>query len=207
MKLALLDPCEAFRIGLAAALSRTRFRPEVVLNADRADVDSIGAVAPDVVLADLRIQPGDAVGLLARLRELDFPFRVGVMSRHAPAAVVRHVLAAGACGFLLTTVPVVQLVEAIERMMDGDTVIPAASPTSDGDRTAPAMQAERVSTLDSLSRRERQVSTSSSGLNRRIWVVQDLHRPQAVHPGRRRLERPADRRFGPGQCVPPWLVP
>lgn len=157
MKLVLLDPSEAFRIGLWAVLSRHRPDLDVVADSGRADPEAIAAMRPDLVVTDLHIQPGNAIGLLTRLRELGCPARVAVMSRQAPVAVVRQMLAAGASGFLLSTLPAAELVEAVDRMLNGGTAgVPAPAGSDRACDHRPAKERGRPK-LESLSRRERQV--------------------------------------------------
>jgi two-component system response regulator NreC len=156
MKLMLLDPSEVFRIGLWAVLCRHRSDVDIVDDVGRADPERIAALAPDLVLADLNIQPGSAIAMIRRLKELSPSLRVAVMSRLAPRAVVRRAIEAGACGFLLKTSPAVELAGAVDRLLNGETVVPGGSRRAEP-RAAARATAGRPGKLSTLSAREREV--------------------------------------------------
>jgi two-component system response regulator NreC len=157
MKLVILDPSEIFRIGLRVVLARHRADLELVSEESLADAEMIATLDPDLVLADLQIPPADAIGLIGRLRELGSRARVAVMSRHAPKALVRQLLRAGACGFLLTTTRAPELVSEIDRILNGDTVVPPSRPSRRPALPAGPPEKSDLARLNALSRRERQV--------------------------------------------------
>ncbi len=154
MKLILLDPLEVCRIGLWAVLSRHRDDLDIVEDASVADPERVARIAPDLVLADLHVPPSNATAFIARLHELRPDIPVAVMSREAPRAVVQRAVAAGACGFLLKTMSALELVEAVDRLLCGELVVPPPVRAPAVDR---AMRGRAPGTIECLSRREREV--------------------------------------------------
>ena len=117
-------------------------------------VELAAAVAPDVILLDLKLPGLDGLGVLAELRDRNLPARVLVLTSVADSASVTVAMRAGAAGFLYKDVDPDALVRAVRSVHDGHTVLaPEAAATLVRSRSRPAA----VSGLDALTAREREV--------------------------------------------------
>ena len=78
------------------------------------------ALAPDIVLTDIRMPAASGIHLAALFRE-QFPrVRVLVLSMHDDAEYVRRAVLLGARGYVLKDAPAQQLIEAIEAVHRGE---------------------------------------------------------------------------------------
>ncbi len=117
-------------------------------------VELTAAVAPDVVLLDLKLPGLDGLAVLAELRDRNLPARVLVLTSVADPASVTVAMRAGAAGFLYKDVDPDALVRAVRSVHDGHTVLaPEAAGTLVRSRSRPAA----VGGLDALTAREREV--------------------------------------------------
>jgi DNA-binding NarL/FixJ family response regulator len=83
----------------------------------------VAALAPDVVLMDLRMPRLDGVGAPARITA-DFPLsRVLVLTTYDTDADILRAVEAGATGYLLKDTPRQQLVDAVRAASRGETVL------------------------------------------------------------------------------------
>lgn len=117
-------------------------------------VELAAAVAPDVILLDLKLPGLDGLGVLAELRDRNLPARVLVLTSVGDPASVTVAMRAGAAGFLYKDVDPDALVRAVRSVHDGHTVLaPEAARTLVGSRS----RATAVSGLGALTAREREV--------------------------------------------------
>jgi len=117
-------------------------------------VELTAAVAPDVVLLDLKLPGLDGLGVLAELRDRNLPARVLVLTSVADSASVTVAMRAGAAGFLYKDVDPDALVRAVRSVHDGHTVLaPEAADTLVRSRSRPTA----VGGLGALTAREREV--------------------------------------------------
>lgn len=98
---------------------------DVVGEADdgRAALDVVTAVAPDVVLLDLRMPRYDGLWTLRELRERGIDVPVLVLTTFDDDTLVLDALRAGARGYLLKDVTVEQLTRAVRTLADGGTLV------------------------------------------------------------------------------------
>ena len=102
-------------------------------------VELAAAVAPDVVLLDLKLPGLDGLAVLAELRDRNLPAKVLVLTSVADSASVTVAMRAGATGFLYKDVDPDALVRAIRSVHDGHTVLaPEAAGTLVRARSRPA---------------------------------------------------------------------
>jgi two-component system nitrate/nitrite response regulator NarL len=153
------DDHPIFREGVARAVGK-RDGLELVAECGRGDeaLERIREVAPDVAVIDYRMPGLDADGVLAGLQQASPPTRVLVLSAVTEAEHVLTVLELGAAGYLNKDSDRSVIVEAIERIAAGGTVMgpdaqsamlervrgggPAASPLTDREREVLALLAE-----------------------------------------------------------------
>ncbi|BDP43905.1 DNA-binding response regulator (plasmid) [Deinococcus aetherius] len=158
-----VDDQALFREGLITLLST---RPECQVVGEAANgleaLERAAALAPQVVLMDLRMPVMNGVEATARLRAAHPQVRVLVLTTFEEDADVYGALRAGAVGYLLKDVSAATLVEAIRSAARNETVLQpsvAAKVVAEFARlsevAAPALLAEPPS--EALSERERQV--------------------------------------------------
>jgi DNA-binding NarL/FixJ family response regulator len=117
-------------------------------------VELAAAVAPDVLLLDLKLPGLDGLAVLAELRDRNVPVRVLVVTSVTDAASVTVAMRAGAAGFLYKDVDPDALVRAVRSVHDGHTVL---APEAAGTLVQSRRSATAVSGLGALTAREREV--------------------------------------------------
>jgi two-component system, NarL family, response regulator DesR len=100
---------------------------------------------PDVVVTDIEMPGLTGLELAARIRELELPSKVIIVTTFARAGYLRRALDAGVQGYLLKDAPADQLAEAIRKVHRGGRVID------------PQLAVAAWTETDPLSERERQV--------------------------------------------------
>ncbi len=149
------DDHPVVRQGLRVLLS---LHPDIEVVGEAGDgaeaVELAAAVAPDVILLDLKLPGLDGLGVLAELRDRNLPARVLVLTSVADSASVTVAMRGGAAGFLYKDVDPDALVRAVRSVHDGHTVLaPEAAGTLVRSRSRPTA----VGGLDALTAREREV--------------------------------------------------
>ena len=149
------DDHPVVRQGLRVLLS---LHPDIEVVGEAGDgaeaVELAAAVAPDVILLDLKLPGLDGLGVLAELRDRNLPARVLVLTSVADSASVTVAMRGGAAGFLYKDVDPDALVRAVRSVHDGHTVLaPEAAGTLVRTRNRPTA----VGGLDALTAREREV--------------------------------------------------
>jgi DNA-binding NarL/FixJ family response regulator len=128
---------------------------------DGADaVEATRALAPDVVLMDIRMPRTDGVEATRRITASGSPARVLVLTTFDLDEYVVEALRAGASGFLLKDVPTDELVHAIRTVAAGDAVVAPRVTRRLLDRFAdqlPSAAPRTAPPVDHLTAREREV--------------------------------------------------
>ncbi|XDF36553.1 response regulator transcription factor [Paracidovorax avenae] len=120
IRVLLVDDHPLVRDGVRMRLEAT---PHIRVAAEAGGVQEAlelaAAVAPDIVLTDIRMPDGSGIQLAAAFRER-FPLvRVMVLSMHQDAEYVRRAVGLGVRGYVLKDAPAAQLVQAIETVRSG----------------------------------------------------------------------------------------
>ncbi len=120
IRVLLVDDHPLVRDGVRMRLEAT---PHIRVAAEAGGVQEAlelaAAVAPDIVLTDIRMPDGSGIELAAAFRER-FPLvRVMVLSMHQDAEYVRRAVGLGVRGYVLKDAPAGQLVQAIETVRAG----------------------------------------------------------------------------------------
>ncbi|ADX45040.1 two component transcriptional regulator, LuxR family [Paracidovorax avenae ATCC 19860] len=120
IRVLLVDDHPLVRDGVRMRLEAT---PHIRVAAEAGGVQEAlelaAAVAPDIVLTDIRMPDGSGIELAAAFRER-FPLvRVMVLSMHQDAEYVRRAVGLGVRGYVLKDAPAGQLVQAIEAVRAG----------------------------------------------------------------------------------------
>jgi DNA-binding NarL/FixJ family response regulator len=88
-----------------------------------------GALAPDVILMDLRMPNMDGVAAIAALTAAESPARVLVLTTYDTDSDVLSAIEAGATGYLLKDAPPAELFRAVRAAASGDAVLAPAVAT------------------------------------------------------------------------------
>ncbi|HEV2529968.1 MAG TPA: response regulator transcription factor [Thermomicrobiales bacterium] len=82
-------------------------------------IEQARALRPDVILLDLRMPGANGVQAIRRLRELEWPGAVLILTSYGDQAYVRQAIEAGADGYLLKNAPPEELISAIRAVARG----------------------------------------------------------------------------------------
>jgi DNA-binding NarL/FixJ family response regulator len=160
IRAALVDDQAIVRAGLARILSPTDGFEVVAECADgRQAVDELPALRPDVVLMDVRMPVLDGIAATARLRGLDEPLHVLVLTTFGEDEVLWGAIEAGASGFVLKDSSAEDLIAAVRAVAGGGAWFdPAVAPrVLDRYRRVVAPAARDATRLDLLTDREHEV--------------------------------------------------
>lgn len=155
-RVVLVDDHELFRAGVRSELGE---RVSVVGDAGTVEqaVQIISRERPDVVLLDVHMPDGGGVEVIRRIAPELPQVRFLALSVSDAASDVIAVIRAGARGYVTKTISGEELVEAVQRVAEGDAVF---SPRLAGfvlDAFAETPTREGRSELDQLTAREREV--------------------------------------------------
>jgi DNA-binding NarL/FixJ family response regulator len=125
VRVVLVDDHELVIEGLKAMLARFAGRVRVIGQAGSAEdaLPVISALAPDVVLCDVRLRGSSGLDLCRLLVEADPRYRVLLLSVYDDEQYLYQALRAGAAGYLLKRVSGEELVRALEQVRAGETVV------------------------------------------------------------------------------------
>lgn len=158
LRLMLVDDHEVTRLGLRTLLEGC---PSFEIAGEAASVaeavEAVVRIKPDLVLLDVRLPDGSGIEVCRRLQQLDLETKVLVLTSYADDKIVLDAIAAGADGYLLKEIHGERLIQAIQDVAAGRSILdPAvtrrvmscvANPGSPGSK----------SKLDLLSAQERRV--------------------------------------------------
>ena len=127
MRVVLVDDHEMVIEGLKAMLARFAGRVRVVGQASSAEEAQpvVTALAPDVVLCDVRLRGSSGLDLCRRLTEQDPDCRVLLLSVYDDEQYLYQALRAGAAGYLVKRIGGEELVRSLELVRAGETVVDA----------------------------------------------------------------------------------
>ena len=161
IRVAIVDDQELVRAGFRVLLDN---EPGLVVVGEAADGDAALRLAHahpvDVVLMDIRMPGVDGIEATRRLRGLDAPPEVLILTTFDTDDNVFDALEAGAAGFLVKDTPPVQLLEAIRSAVAGGTVISPATTRRMVDHllsARPAPERAGPDALDGVTPREHEV--------------------------------------------------
>tara|TARA_R110002049_G_scaffold72490_1_gene186972 strand:+ start:67705 stop:68337 length:633 start_codon:yes stop_codon:yes gene_type:complete len=119
-KLLIVDDHEIIRVGLRLMLESTDI--EVAAEATNA-AEAIAAVeksVPDVVLMDIRMQGGDGLNTLGRLKLDHADLPIVLFSAYDNPTYIARAVALGAAGYVLKSAPRERLLEALQIAISGE---------------------------------------------------------------------------------------
>src|SRR3954451_13204614 len=123
VRVLIADDHELIRVGLARLVSA---QPDLTVVGTAADGHEAVAVAmserPDVVIMDLSMPRLDGVAATREITRLAPETRVLVLSSYVQKLMIASAIAAGACGYLFKNVSSLDVIDAIRRAYDGESV-------------------------------------------------------------------------------------
>jgi DNA-binding NarL/FixJ family response regulator len=160
IRAAIVDDQAIVRAGLARILSPADGFEVVAECADgRQAVRELPALAPDVVLMDVRMPALDGIAATTQLRALDEPLHVLVLTTFGEDEVLWGAIEAGAAGFVLKDSSAEDLITAVRAVAGGGAWFdPAVAPrVLDRYRRVVAPAARDAARLELLTEREHDV--------------------------------------------------
>jgi DNA-binding NarL/FixJ family response regulator len=160
IRVALVDDQDIIRAGLARILSPADgFEVVAECSDGRQAVDELPALAPDVVLMDVRMPVLDGIAATAQLRADDDPLAVLVLTTFGEDEVLWGALEAGAAGFVLKDSSAEDLIAAARAVAGGGAWFdPAVAPrVLEHYRRLVAPAAREAARLELLTEREHDV--------------------------------------------------
>jgi DNA-binding NarL/FixJ family response regulator len=160
IRVAIVDDQAMVRAGLARILSPTDGFEVVAECADGFQaVEELPGLRPDIVLMDVRMPALDGIAATERLRSLEDPLDVLVLTTFGEDEVLWGAIEAGAAGFILKDSTAEDLIAAVRAVAGGGAWFdPAVAPRLlDGYRRVVAPAARDAARLDLLTDREHDV--------------------------------------------------
>jgi DNA-binding NarL/FixJ family response regulator len=122
IKLVIADANTLLREGLKRILSA---ETDLLVVGEAANDVEVAQVVertkPDVLLLDLKIPEGEAVPIIAALRQKNLPTRILILSGFSGRESILNTARAGACGCVLKQTPCTTLIQAIRSVHKGET--------------------------------------------------------------------------------------
>ena len=108
-------------------LLRGRFETTVMVADETSLLETVGRVEPDLVVVDLSLPVSGCVNILNILFGRYPRLRAIVLSVHDEKTAITRALEAGAAGFVLKRTAAVDLTEAVDTVLRGETYVSAVS--------------------------------------------------------------------------------
>lgn len=159
IRVVLVDDQNLCRRGLTELLTH-RYGITVVGSTDNGDELSamLSEHHPDLVVMDLRMEPVNGLGLLARMRKEGFLTPVLILTMSDAESDLANALRAGVRGYLLKDMAPDDVVDAIRRVAAGELVVaPAMTAKMIGILQSGPQEHGVKNTLKSLTEREREI--------------------------------------------------
>lgn len=120
IKLLTVDDHEVVLLGLRIATQGTEIDIIGEVGSAAEAIKAVGQRLPDVVLLDIRMEGGDGLNTLGRLK-LDYPdLPIVIFSAYDNPTYIARAVALGAAGFVLKNATREKLLEAIRKAASGD---------------------------------------------------------------------------------------
>ena len=114
-------------------LLATRFATTVMVADETSLLEAVARIDPDLVVVDLSLSVSGGVNIVRNLVSQHPKFEVIVLSVHDEPAAASQILAAGAAGFVLKRTAAVDLIPAVDAVLQGETYVsPALGPQTAG---------------------------------------------------------------------------
>jgi DNA-binding NarL/FixJ family response regulator len=148
IRLMLVEDHILMRMGLVSA---TRIEPDMVVVAEVDDgfkvLESFRKHKPDLILLDLRLPGMDGIQVIKALRQEAPEVRIIVLSSYGGGDDVTRAIQAGASGYLLKSMPLQQVLEAVRVVHLGGQYIPREIASRMSQRLHSDMSAREIEVL------------------------------------------------------------
>lgn len=119
-KLLIVDDHDVIRMGLRLMLEGSGLEIAAEASTAAEAIESIGQSLPDVVLMDIRMEGGDGLNALGRMK-LDHPdLPIVLFSAYDNPTYIARAVALGASGYVLKSAPRERLIEALTTAVAGE---------------------------------------------------------------------------------------
>ncbi|WP_442511000.1 response regulator [Novipirellula sp. SH528] len=119
-KLLIVDDHEIIRVGIALLLEGTDIQVAGEATTAAEALSQVDAIKPDVVLLDIRMEGGDGLNALGRIK-LDHPdLPIVLFSAYDNPTYIARAVALGAAGFVLKSASRERLTEALKLAVSGE---------------------------------------------------------------------------------------
>ncbi len=119
-KLLIVDDHEIIRLGLRLMLEKTDLEISAEATTAAEAIAAVEKSVPDVVLMDIRMEGGDGLNALGRLK-LDHPdLPIVLFSAYDNPTYIARAVALGAAGYVLKSAPRERLISALETAVSGE---------------------------------------------------------------------------------------
>lgn len=148
IRLMLVEDHILMRMGLVSA---TQIEPDMVVVAEVEDgrqvLEEFRKHRPDVVLLDLRLPGTDGIQVIRTLRQ-DFPgAKIVVLSSYGGGDDVTRAIQSGASGYVLKSMPLNQVLEAVRTVHEGGQYVPREIASRISQRIHSEMSAREIEVL------------------------------------------------------------
>jgi two-component system response regulator NreC len=176
IRILIADDHALVRAGLRALLSAS---PDIEVVGEAADgvavVEQCRHSTPDVVLMDLTMPGRGGIGAIHDLRRSCPNVKVLVLSMQEDETFVRQALLAGASGYVMKKSLASELTSAIHTVHRGDRHIPTCLATAGEPERVPSTSRRSTSVPESLTLREREVTTLIALGHTNLEIAERLH--------------------------------
>jgi len=157
MNILLIDDHALFRIGLSELLERREIKVAAALGDCKEGIRKVDELKPDVVLLDMRMPQMTGIEVLRELRLRGQAMPIVMLTTSRDESDVINSLQSGAQGYLLKDMEPDELIDALHRIVEGQTVV-APELTAVLARAVKGEPAEVVpKTIAELTPREREI--------------------------------------------------
>ena len=119
-KLLVVDDHEVIRLGLRMMLENTDLEVAAEATSAAEALASVEKSVPDVVLLDIRMEGGDGLNTLGRLKLDHADLPVVLFSAYDNPTYIARAVALGAAGYVLKSAPRERLIEALQTAAAGE---------------------------------------------------------------------------------------
>jgi two-component system, NarL family, response regulator DevR len=158
IRLLIVEDHQITRLGLCTLLGSC---PQFEIAGEAGSVaealNDVVRLKPDLVLLDVRLPDGSGIEVCHRLQQLDLETKVLVLTSYASDELVFDAIAAGADGYLLKEIHGNKLIQAIEDVAEGKSILDPAVTRRVMSRAQNPTSPIAQNKLDLLSAQERRV--------------------------------------------------
>ena len=158
IRLLIVDDHDVTRLGLRTLLeSCPQFQVVGEAGSVADAIEAVARIQPDLMLLDLRLSDGSGIDVCRRLREMHMDTKVLVLTSYADDDLVFNAIAAGADGYLLKEIHGDSLIQAIQDVAAGKSILDPPVTRRVMSRVRAATHPAVQNKLDILSAQERRV--------------------------------------------------